>query len=185
VTRDRVLIKLASTWEGKSRIAVHRAYYPASLTFCHHLLLRSLPTPAVSCRSRCYFPSCLHCLSLSCSQCHVIPSLDCNSECNSESGCRLWWWLLCCWTGIKAAEVLEAEGINCNMTLLFSFCQAVAAADVKATLISPFVGASSPPPHPNTVLPTSGLYERLHWHCSLVLRNVHLHVPCPPCLLSL
>jgi transaldolase len=43
--------------------------------------------------------------------------------------------------GIKTAEVLEAEGINCNMTLLFSFCQAVAAAEAGATLISPFVGA--------------------------------------------
>ena len=36
--------------------------------------------------------------------------------------------------------MLEAEGIHCNLTLLFSFCQAVAAAQVKATLISPFVG---------------------------------------------
>ena len=39
-----------------------------------------------------------------------------------------------------SARVLEAEGIHCNLTLLFSFCQAVAAAQVKATLISPFVG---------------------------------------------
>eukprot|EP00353_Schmidingerella_taraikaensis_P011550 CAMPEP_0185569684 /NCGR_PEP_ID=MMETSP0434-20130131/2229_1 /TAXON_ID=626734 ORGANISM="Favella taraikaensis, Strain Fe Narragansett Bay" /NCGR_SAMPLE_ID=MMETSP0434 /ASSEMBLY_ACC=CAM_ASM_000379 /LENGTH=332 /DNA_ID=CAMNT_0028184547 /DNA_START=13 /DNA_END=1011 /DNA_ORIENTATION=- len=44
------------------------------------------------------------------------------------------------WEGIKAAEVLEEEGIHCNMTLLFSFAQAVAAAQVGATLISPFVG---------------------------------------------
>jgi len=44
------------------------------------------------------------------------------------------------WEGIKTAEVLEAEGINCNMTLLFSFAQAVAAAQAGATLISPFVG---------------------------------------------
>lgn len=44
------------------------------------------------------------------------------------------------WEGIKAAEVLEAEGITCNMTLIFAFCQAVACADAKATLISPFVG---------------------------------------------
>jgi transaldolase len=44
------------------------------------------------------------------------------------------------WEGIRAAERLEKEGIHCNMTLLFSFAQAVAAADAKVTLISPFVG---------------------------------------------
>lgn len=44
------------------------------------------------------------------------------------------------WEGCEAAKVLEAEGIRCNMTLLFSFPQAVAAADARATLISPFVG---------------------------------------------
>ncbi len=44
------------------------------------------------------------------------------------------------WEGIKAAEVLEKEGIHCNMTLLFGMHQAVAAAEAKATLISPFVG---------------------------------------------
>lgn len=44
------------------------------------------------------------------------------------------------WEGCRAAEVLEKEGIACNMTLLFSFAQAVAAADAGATLISPFVG---------------------------------------------
>jgi transaldolase len=44
------------------------------------------------------------------------------------------------WEGIKAAEVLEAEGIHCNLTLLFGFHQAVACAEAKATLISPFVG---------------------------------------------
>ncbi len=42
--------------------------------------------------------------------------------------------------GIKAAQQLEQEGIHCNMTLLFSLNQAVAAAEAKATLISPFVG---------------------------------------------
>jgi len=42
--------------------------------------------------------------------------------------------------GIKAAEQLEKEGITCNMTLLFNFYQAIAAAQAKATLISPFVG---------------------------------------------
>jgi transaldolase len=44
------------------------------------------------------------------------------------------------WEGIKAAEVLEKEGIHCNMTLMFNFAQAVAAAEAGATLISPFVG---------------------------------------------
>lgn len=44
------------------------------------------------------------------------------------------------WEGIQAARVLEHEGIHCNLTLLFSFCQAVACADVGVTLISPFVG---------------------------------------------
>jgi transaldolase len=44
------------------------------------------------------------------------------------------------WEGIRAAEVLERRGIHCNLTLLFSFPQAVAAADAGATLISPFVG---------------------------------------------
>jgi len=44
------------------------------------------------------------------------------------------------WEGIKAAEVLEKEGIRCNMTLLFSLCQAIACAEAGAQLISPFVG---------------------------------------------
>jgi transaldolase len=44
------------------------------------------------------------------------------------------------WEGIRAAQVLEKEGIHCNMTLLFSLPQAVAAADAGAKLISPFVG---------------------------------------------
>jgi transaldolase len=44
------------------------------------------------------------------------------------------------WEGIKAAETLEKEGINCNLTLLFGFCQAVACAEAGAFLISPFVG---------------------------------------------
>ena len=44
------------------------------------------------------------------------------------------------WEGIKAAEQLEKEGIHCNLTLLFSFAQAVACAQSKVTLISPFVG---------------------------------------------
>jgi transaldolase len=44
------------------------------------------------------------------------------------------------WEGIRAAERLEAEGIHCNLTLLFSFAQAVACAEAGVTLISPFVG---------------------------------------------
>ena len=44
------------------------------------------------------------------------------------------------WEGIKAAEQLEKEDINCNLTLLFSFVQAAACADAGVTLISPFVG---------------------------------------------
>ena len=44
------------------------------------------------------------------------------------------------WEGIRAAEVLEREGIHCNLTLLFSFAQAVACGDAGVQLISPFVG---------------------------------------------
>jgi transaldolase len=44
------------------------------------------------------------------------------------------------WEGIKAAEQLEKDGIRCNLTLLFSFAQAVACAEAKVQLISPFVG---------------------------------------------
>ena len=44
------------------------------------------------------------------------------------------------WEGIEAARMLEAEGITCNLTLLFCFAQAAAAAAAHATLISPFVG---------------------------------------------
>jgi len=44
------------------------------------------------------------------------------------------------WEGIQAARVLEQEGIRCNLTLLFAFCQAQACGDAKVQLISPFVG---------------------------------------------
>lgn len=44
------------------------------------------------------------------------------------------------WEGIRAAEILQKEGIDCNLTLLFSLTQAVAAAEAGAFLISPFVG---------------------------------------------
>jgi len=44
------------------------------------------------------------------------------------------------WEGVKAAEILEKEGITCNLTLIFSIAQAIACAEAGATLISPFVG---------------------------------------------
>jgi transaldolase len=44
------------------------------------------------------------------------------------------------WEGIQAAHILQREGIHCNLTLLFSFCQAVACGDAGVRLISPFVG---------------------------------------------
>jgi transaldolase len=44
------------------------------------------------------------------------------------------------WEGIRAAEILEREGIRCNLTLLFSLCQAIACAEGGVQLISPFVG---------------------------------------------
>ena len=44
------------------------------------------------------------------------------------------------WEGVEAARVLQAEGIDCNMTLMFSMAQAMAAADASAFLVSPFVG---------------------------------------------
>ncbi|HRU62845.1 MAG TPA: transaldolase [Paludibacteraceae bacterium] len=44
------------------------------------------------------------------------------------------------WEGIEAAKILEKEGIHCNLTLLFSLVQAIACAEARVTLISPFVG---------------------------------------------
>ena len=44
------------------------------------------------------------------------------------------------WEGVKAAEILEKEGITCNLTLIFSIAQAIACAEAGCTLISPFVG---------------------------------------------
>ncbi|RNF05137.1 transaldolase [Trypanosoma conorhini] len=60
-----------------------------------------------------------------------------------ECGCarsRLYIKLATTWEGIQAARQLEADGINCNLTLLFSFGQAVACAQAGVSLISPFVG---------------------------------------------
>lgn len=53
---------------------------------------------------------------------------------------RLYIKLASTWQGIQAARVLEAQGIRCNLTLLFSFAQAVACAQAGVALISPFVG---------------------------------------------
>src|SRR5205807_4102139 len=44
------------------------------------------------------------------------------------------------WEGMQAATVLQREGVDCNMTLLFSMAQAIASANARAFLISPFVG---------------------------------------------
>jgi transaldolase len=44
------------------------------------------------------------------------------------------------WEGARAAEILEKQGIHCNMTLMFNLAQAIACADAHATLVSPFVG---------------------------------------------
>ncbi|HTQ40732.1 MAG TPA: transaldolase [Pirellulales bacterium] len=75
------------------------------------------------------------------------------------------------WEGIKAAEILEKEGIHCNLTLLFSFPQAVACAEAGVTLISPFVGRildwfkkslgvdSIPPPEDPGVKSVSQIYS--------------------------
>lgn len=80
------------------------------------------------------------------------------------------------WEGIKAAEVLEREGIHCNLTLLFGFHQAVACAEAKVTLISPFVGrildwylkstgrASYPAPEDPGVRSVTRIYEYYKRH---------------------
>jgi len=75
------------------------------------------------------------------------------------------------WEGIRAAEQLEKEGIHCNLTLLFSFAQAVACAEAGVTLISPFVGriydwykkerggAEIPPDQDPGVASVTGIYN--------------------------
>lgn len=57
-----------------------------------------------------------------------------------DPGERVLFKIAATWEGIRAAERLERQGIHCNLTLLFSFAQAVACADAGVTLISPFVG---------------------------------------------
>lgn len=80
------------------------------------------------------------------------------------------------WEGIRAAEILEREGIHCNLTLLFGFHQAVACAEAKVTLISPFVGrildwylkstgrTSYPPPEDPGVRSVTRIYEYYKRH---------------------
>jgi transaldolase len=80
------------------------------------------------------------------------------------------------WEGFRAAEVLEKEGIHCNLTLLFGFHQAVAAAEAKVTLISPFVGrildwhlkatgkTSIPPPEDPGVISVTKIYNYYKRH---------------------
>jgi transaldolase len=75
------------------------------------------------------------------------------------------------WEGIRAGEQLEREGIHCNLTLLFGIHQAVACAEAKVTLISPFVGrildfylkktgrSSYPPAEDPGVVCVTGIYE--------------------------
>ena len=57
-----------------------------------------------------------------------------------DPGTRVLFKIASTWEGIRAAERLEARGLHCNLTLLFSFVQAVACAAAGVTLISPFVG---------------------------------------------
>lgn len=94
------------------------------------------------------------------------------------------------WEGIRAAEVLEREGIHCNLTLLFGMHQAVACAEAGVTLISPFVGRildwyrnstgrESYPPHEDPgVVSVTRIYEyfKRHGHRTEVMgasfRNV-------------
>jgi transaldolase len=80
------------------------------------------------------------------------------------------------WEGIRAAEVLQREGIHCNLTLLFGIHQAVACAEAGATLISPFVGRildwykkdtkrdSYPANEDHGVLSVTKIYEYLKKH---------------------
>ena len=65
--------------------------------------------------------------------------LDLYSQVNCDPS-RIFIKIASTWEGIRACEKLQAEGIDCNMTLLFSFAQAAACADAGAHLISPFVG---------------------------------------------
>ena len=87
------------------------------------------------------------------------------------------------WEGIKAAEILEKEGITCNLTLIFSMAQAVACAEAGCTLISPFVGRildwnkafhkkdSYPGPEDPGVISVTDIYNyyKKHGHNTIVM----------------
>ncbi len=87
------------------------------------------------------------------------------------------------WEGIRAAEILEREGIHCNLTLLFGMHQAIACAEAKVTLISPFVGrildwhkkatgkASYAPAEDPGVVSVTRIYEyyKRHGHATEVM----------------
>jgi transaldolase len=84
------------------------------------------------------------------------------------------------WEGIRAAEQLEREGIHCNLTLLFAFCQAVACGDAGVQLISPFVGriydwhkkaAGAPGTKPRTPAPTTPACNR----CAAIYNHYKRH----------
>jgi transaldolase len=61
-------------------------------------------------------------------------------EAGVDPGTQVLFKIASTWEGVRAAERLEAQGLHCNLTLLFGFPQAVAAAEAGVTLISPFVG---------------------------------------------
>jgi hypothetical protein len=105
ISRERILIKLATTWEG-----------------------------VCVCVCVCFQCSvCLHCLMSPRDRHQERRGIGAATVCLRVAEY--------CWSPVVCgAQVLEKEGIHCNMTLLFSFCQAVAAAEAGATLISPFVG---------------------------------------------
>jgi hypothetical protein len=72
------------------------------------------------------------------------------------------------WEGIRAAEALERDGIRCNLTLVFGVCQAIAAAQARATLISPFPGRGARCVACSTALPCAWGVPLL-WRLSVVL----------------
>ena len=93
-----------------------------------------------------------------------------------DPGRRVLFKIASTWEGIRAAERLEAAGVHCNLTLLFSFTQAVACAEAGVTLISPFVGrildwykrhhqvAGYPPAEDPGVVSVSRIYNYLKCH---------------------
>ena len=89
------------------------------------------------------------------------------------------------WQGIRAAEQLEKEGINCNLTLLFSFAQARACAEAGVFLISPFVGRILDWYKANTdkydLHPTGNFYfiPLYNWSTCLIGGRYKLQLPIP------